>query len=340
MKFFHLHVPVVLSLMFPVCPVLSQEQDPELEKVDYIRFQSAGTGGEPDLLQTAVVRFQRRNVIVDLVAAVHLGDKKYFENLNLRLKQYDAVLYEMVGGRYPSKEAQSTKGDLSDIRTLQTLATQLLNLEFQIEGIDYKAPNFVHADVSWAQYQKLKEAKNQSMATFLARAVNLAQSGKIAGIPGDDASVNNLLSEVLTALSTGDSAWLKRKIAPILSEAESMIAQIEGNDGTVIVSERNKVVMAKLKEALARSGGGTRKIAVFYGAGHMPDLEKRLIADGFQKMSRTWLTAWKISDQAVDPSAPPAAADFFNQLLQENPRIKSLIQDFSKALEDGNATGN
>jgi len=331
MKIQYCLFPVLLGL---ISPGFSQQQNPAEKPADYIRFQAARTAADSDFLQTAVARFQRGETIVDLVAAVHLGDKAYFDNINMLLKRYHVVLYEMIGGRFPPANTRRKSGDLSGVSNIQSMATQLLNLEFQLEQINYRAKNFVHADVTHAQYERLKEEKNENLASFLVRAMNLAQDGKLEGIPADEATAGDFLSDIMAALTSGNSVELKRKIAPILSEAESMVAEIEGDKESVIVSERNKVVMAKLKGLLTKSGAQKGRIAIFYGAGHMPDMEKRLIAEGFQKKTTTWVTAWDIVDKPVDPSAPPAAESFFNQLIQENPQMMSIIQNFSKALQD------
>jgi hypothetical protein len=40
---------------------------------------------------------------------------------------------------------------------------------------------------------------------------------------------------------------------------------------------------------------GAMRIGLFYGAGHMPDLEKRLQRDlGFRRIGHDWITAWDI----------------------------------------------
>jgi hypothetical protein len=58
----------------------------------------------------------------------------------------------------------------------------------------------------------------------------------------------------------------------------------------VIIQERNKVVLSDLTTELAARKKGS--IAVFYGAGHMADLEKRLRTDlRYRPRSETWLTA-------------------------------------------------
>jgi len=40
---------------------------------------------------------------------------------------------------------------------------------------------------------------------------------------------------------------------------------------------------------------GKKSVAVFYGAGHLPDMEKRLAADfGLKREGEKWLTAWSL----------------------------------------------
>ena len=41
---------------------------------------------------------------------------------------------------------------------------------------------------------------------------------------------------------------------------------------------------------------GKRRLGIFYGAGHLPDMEKRLEKDfGLKRQSTTWLTAWDMT---------------------------------------------
>lgn len=65
----------------------------------------------------------------------------------------------------------------------------------------------------------------------------------------------------------------------------------------VIIGARNEQAMKIVAEQLAK---GRRTIGVFYGAGHMPDLERRLLERGFQRRSIDWLTAW-----TVEPDGTP-----------------------------------
>ncbi len=312
------------------------------DEVDYIRYVEEP--GVSSRLQTAVVRFQKGRTVVDLVGVVHLGDAAYFENLNALLKGYDAVLYEMVGGKYVAgndadvdlEAAPGAAPEMASVRQLQQLARSFLGLEFQLDGIDYSARNFVHADVAWEEFNALMMARGQSFATLFTRALTLAEGGEVAGIPNDEEVMAAMMKRIFTAVMTGDSNELKRSIAPLISEAEGFITQLEGDDGTVLVSERNRVVMEVLTEEREVRGGG--KFAIFYGAGHMPDLERRLLAEGFSKETTIWADAWLIPEQgtAEDLATGPGAgapADILGRLLEDNPEIMTTIQQLGTLLE-------
>ena len=339
----------LVSLVFlnVVSPLAAQSAAPpvpplEIEStsgfVDYIRFSTGGT--DPDRLQTAVVRFEKGGTTVDLVGVVHLGDSGYYQNLNEFLKGYDKVLYEMVGGEFQPREDASVSGgtpeEMAGVHSLQKLVKSFLGLEFQLDGIDYNATNFVHADVNWDEINALMTARNENLVTFITRAMVLAEKGDMAGLPSDEARITAGLKKLFSDLMAGDSASLKRTIAPLMSEAESFISQWEGEDGTVLVSERNRVVMEKLAEIRGDHPGG--KYAIFFGAGHMPDLEKRLLADGFTKGESVWADAWTIPKGAVaaDGSTAPAPspADLLLKVLNENPEIISTIQQLGTMLEE------
>ena len=67
---------------------------------------------------------------------------------------------------------------------------------------------------------------------------------------------------------------------------------LEGEDGSTIIGQRNRKALEVLRRELKN---GKKRIGIFYGAGHLPDMEKRL-AEGFglypNKKSIKWLTAW------------------------------------------------
>jgi len=272
-------------------------------------------------VQTAVTRYENaQGIAVDLVGAVHLADPAYYAGLNKTFTAYDVVLFEMVGGDpQPADDGkQPAAGDggglparandpaAALLRGVQMMVTNILKLQHQFEGIDYKARNFVHADVSWDQFRKLQAERNETFLTLLQRAVKSqaddaqqAEGKKPAAGQDDFESILALVA----ALQNGDPSGLKLMMARQFEGAERMIGAFEGEKGSVIIAERNKIVIQKLEEQMKE---GRKKVAVFYGAGHYPDLEKRLVAMGFRQTRHEWRTAWDIPKprKAAQPAAP------------------------------------
>ena len=70
----------------------------------------------------------------------------------------------------------------------------------------------------------------------------------------------------------------------------------------VIVVDRNQEVFKDLAKVLAEEPG-VKSIAIFYGAGHLADMEKRLTKDmGFAFRDDRWFTA-----MSLDLSSQPGA---------------------------------
>jgi len=240
----------------------------------------------------------------------------------------------MVGGPVPSEQPSTSTAaeEMGSIRQLQQLAKSFLGLEYQTEAIDYSAGNFVHADVEWVEFDSLMKARNETIFSLLTRTMALADEEGGVGLASDEAAMQAMLQKMLSAVLTGDSAGLKRSVAPLLSEAETFITRLEAKDGTVLVSERNRLVMEKLAEVRAKQGRGS--YAIFYGAAHMPDFEERLLAEGFVKGETTWLDAWTIptGSAAANPTGSPA--QMFLQLLSQNPEIMNELKNLGSLLED------
>jgi len=61
--------------------------------------------------------------------------------------------------------------------------------------------------------------------------------------------------------------------------------------------------VSKAGQAATRLGqqltAGKKKIAIFYGAAHMPDFDKRLKEDfGMKRTDSVWITAWNLVESS------------------------------------------
>ena len=276
------------------------------EEVNYVRFTEDEKGAQ---LQTAIATFVGpKGARVDLVGAVHVADKAYYTALNKLFTGYEAVLYELVGGSFEDrmKRASDAKdARLSTIGGIQGVMKDALGLHSQIEGVDYTAKNFVHADMSTRQFFDTQEKKGETFLGLWWKAVqaqmDAAENNPRADQPG--------LVKILEILCRKDSATeLKRLVAREFDEMEALIAGVETDGGTVILGERNRVALEVLDREIAR---GRKKLAIFYGAAHLPDMESRLLAKGFKKTKVQWLTAWDLPPEPKPArlEAAPVKAD-------------------------------
>lgn len=263
---------------------------PASEPANYVVFSENSRGGG---LRTGIGQFESSaGVRVDLVGAVHIADKAYYDRLNALFKSYDAVLYELVGPSF--KERARDKGQpaagsrLQWLGALQEMMRKSLALTAQTEGIDYAAANFVHADMNTGQFFGNQAEKGESFLGLWLKALkaqtDVAAQGNRVDQPG--------LARILEILCSKDSATeLKRLIGREFDQVEKLMAGVEGDGGTVIIGERNRVALEVLDREIAK---GKKKLAIFYGAAHLPDMEQRLVKKGFRKTVTRWLTAWDL----------------------------------------------
>lgn len=259
----------------------------------------------PSALESAIMRFVPASgdqvFVVDLVAAVHIADAAYYRQLNVEFKTYDAVLYELVA----PEEAKTPKPDDppsgNPLSAMQNGMKDLLDLEFQLKGIDYTVKNMVHADMSPADFAKSMKDRGESAWTMLGQmlAYAMAQENQSKNMSG---------GELLAALFSKNRALsLKRLLAEQFQQSEEALRALEGPKGSTLISGRNKVATDVLRKEIA---AGKKKIGIFYGAGHMPDFQKRLSNDFAMKPAGTrWLVAWDLKSEtkpAVKATKPAA----------------------------------
>jgi hypothetical protein len=232
---------------------------------------------------------------VDLIGAVHVGEKAYYDALNTAFEKYDVVLYELVapeGTRIPKGQKTSNR-HLPGV--VQNGMKGVLDLEHQLEMIDYTQKNMVHADMSPEQFSKSMTDRGES---FLGMMFKMMGQGMAQQAQAQSQGKGSFEGNVLTALFSDNRALaMKRVLAEQFEDLEASMGALTGKDGSTIITERNKVALQKLDEAIK---AGKKKIAIFYGAGHLPDIETRLITDlGLERRGEKWLTAWNLTEKPV-----------------------------------------
>jgi hypothetical protein len=225
---------------------------------------------------------------------VHVADRAYYEELNRLFAKYDAVLYELVAPQGTRIPKGGGAGSSHPVSVLQNAMTRVLDLEFQLRAVDYTKSNLVHADLSGEQLAGAMRDRGESFWTILARVMGHAMADQ------KDYTVTDARL-VMALFDKNRSMALKRVLAEDFLDLEGSIQAIEGPNGSAIIADRNK---AALKVLRSQIDGGKRKIAIFYGAGHMADFQDRLRDEfALAPISTRWLTAWNLK---VRPPARPA----------------------------------
>lgn len=242
------------------------------KQTKFVRVQDKD--GTPSALQTAIVTYAKGDTTVDLVGAIHVGDRAYYKNLNTRFNNYDAVLYELVA-------AQNTRPAKGQSNTVGMLAKIYLDLDGQLERINYGKANFVHADLSIDEIKTEMRKRGDDGMILVLRVIADVLQKKNLGEPQQKA---------LPFLFASGPIGLKRVMARQLeSQTTTGIPALE----EILIRDRNKACLRVLDREVK---AGKKRIAIFYGAAHLPDFEERLRAMDYTRKAETWITAWELND--------------------------------------------
>jgi hypothetical protein len=269
---------------------------------EWVRLLS-DSNGKPLAMQTAIVRYvprkegggsnlqARAGTTVDLIGAVHIGDRAYYQQLNRRFRQYDALLYELVapeGTQVPRGHGASSTNPLGAI---QNAMKSMLEVEHQLEQIDYTQPNFVHADLSPQEFMQSMKKRDEGFLKMY-----FQMMGQSIALQSQQAARGESTDlDLFTALLAKDRARkLKIVMAKQFGSMEALLAGLSGPDGSTLITERNKRALQVLHQQQA---AGKRKLGVFYGAGHLADMHERLQKEfHLIPVKTTWIDAWDLRE--------------------------------------------
>ncbi|MEC7583943.1 MAG: type II secretion system protein GspG, partial [Planctomycetota bacterium] len=279
-------LPLCLVASAPGVVAQEESKAPELTDAkdktpsDFARFVTVDDGGHFDVALTSYRN--KDGVEVLLFGAVHIADGVHYEELQRRFVDRDALLYELVGPEdYRPKKGESRGGILS---MFQTGLKNGLELEFQLDGIDYSMANFVHADMTPQEMEASMEERGESLFSML---LSLSMQGQAAARENAE-EMAGLDLDIVKAFREGRGRHKMRVM--LASQLEMLEGMSAGGQGSTLLEGRNEKCLEVLQREL---DNGKKKIGIYYGAAHMPHMEQRLVEDfGFEKFDHEWLVAW------------------------------------------------
>ncbi|MBL8839902.1 MAG: hypothetical protein JNL90_00050 [Planctomycetes bacterium] len=228
---------------------------------------------------------------VVLLPMIHLADAAFYEAVSAKLRDADVVLTEGVGGP-PSLSPTSLL--LAYFFGNYSRGCWLGGLVPQDEGLD-AGPRAERGDLDLAEY-----TASNSCGTSALHAV---------GLPALMALIEPihlgrwLLADARTLCTWGwaDEAAMRHFL--VCDTNERHADDPEGDDETLldgVITRRNAHLLDRLDEVRARPGVG--RIALPWGANHLPGLAAGLAERGFERGDSEWVRAIGVRALLDDPS--------------------------------------
>lgn len=207
------------------------------------------------------------------------------------------------------------------LRDIQTTLADVLGLDFQLNALDYDRDHFTNSDMSMSDLEKTMGSGGEADAD--------ADVNEVMGILNGDASMGAMVKGALGILTANPKmralakvmlietmGGLKGDLSQIRSLGPSMAKLMK-----VLIEDRNRIVMNDLKAVLARPKRPS-SVSLFYGAGHMDNMERALVGElGYKAADEVWLPAFSVNYAEVglthgDLAMIRALSELQKQLLQ------------------------
>jgi hypothetical protein len=270
-------------------------------------------------LQIALRKFaptENPGPVIWLAAVMHVGESNYYRALQHFLDTQTVVLYEGVNAEAHPRHVHDSANSSGDAPapsprmagtnseySMQSTLARSLGLVFQLEAIDYDRTNFLNSDLSIAQIQKImaggaplgppeKGGGNSPFETLLQIMDGTSFLGSLFK-----------MGMQFIAASPELQAVAKLTLIEAIGRLKGNLADVQGLPPDwkdlikVLIEARNENVIDDLRDELKKIPA-SGSIAVFYGVGHMDDLEKRVVSElHYHSADETWLTAFSVDLQ-------------------------------------------
>ena len=290
----HQYLFAFFLCLFPALSFINEARgDRDYVFSDFLRISKPEGQRPPASYDTAIVKFvdEKNNTEVHLIGVIHIGDEEYYTELNEIFKRYDAVLYELVAEEDTRPNAETGRNESQSILSaFQSGIGSALALDFQLDHIDYHAENMIHADLNPTEFARRATERNDIMQMFY----RLLLTGIKKSGPDSQREEMRMQGRLLGAFLASDPKLsLKRLLAEEMAKQLDESGWIIGGEGSAIITDRND---AALQVLLRERDNGKKKIAIFYGAAHLPEFAKSLERDfQMKKTGIDWIIAWDLT---------------------------------------------
>lgn len=279
-------------------------------------------------LQIAIRKFvpeHRRGPAIWLVGASHIGEPAYYRTLQSYLNARNIVLYEGINTESHKRhvhfenstnasplspiegegrgEGQDHAGSTNEGFSMQSELAKSLGLVFQLDAIDYDRTNFINSDLSVLQIQRLMIGDTNAQPVAPGQPGRSSPSfDALLQVMDGSSLLGGLVKLAVHFIGSNPNlqAITRLMFIDAIGNLKGDFSQIQGLPPDmqhllkVLIEARNQNVVDDLKaelKTLPRSGS----IAIFYGTGHMDNMEKVITRQlHYRPDGDIWLTVFSV----------------------------------------------
>lgn len=282
----------------------------------FIRSTDSNTGQVLETRST-LLRHPKTGREIHLVGMVHIGEAGYFKTIRRHIENESRVFYEGVKGSENSRL-------LTSLMSLYARIAALTDLEVQNRSLVDGKSGWERVDMSERELTGRLGDTSRELTDLI--------------------DVSNMLLEVVEPMNDTHHLLPKGIMdGMIRSSLLGRLADPKKDNllksfYDVILNERNDLVLERIKTEF--ENGTTNRIAVVYGAAHMPGLMASLHKDGFRPVmgSDAWFSVCRIEGNRDQGSVTNEKIQkhFQDHLFKAlaDPRNKKHLLDDLKMLDD------
>jgi hypothetical protein len=270
-------------------------------------------------LQIAARKFLykgRRGPVIWLVGTSHIGEPAYYQALQKQLSASTVVLYEGINADTHKRRLEKPgvvktnlaaeariRGGTNEGFSMQSALAQSLGLVFQLDAIDYDRTNFVNSDLSVLQIERLMTGNSNAVPAAPGQGGESSPSlDALMQIMDGSSFLGGLLKAAVKFIGSNPNlqAITRLMFIDAIGNIKGDFSETRGLPPDmkhllkVLIEARNQNVVDDLKEEIKlvpRDGS----IAVFYGTGHMDNMEKSISRElNYRPAGDVWLTAFAV----------------------------------------------
>ncbi len=199
---------------------------------------------------------------------------------------------------------------------IQQQLASALGLVFQLDVMDHTGANWRNSDMTVEELQERLDETGAEAGVLFKTLDGTSFSARLMG-----------LAFKFIGSNPAYSAIGKLVLVETLARADEILESAPGEMGAmmgVIIHERNRVLLDDLR-AVIEHEPGVRTIGIIYGAGHLADVQQRLVEEfGYVEAGEEWVPAIEVDLDAA--GVPPARARQLRAMLKRtfDQQLKTL----------------